>query len=144
MPSKYWEGLRWFLPLQAVSLLSKVSTVAFSLARLLELTALALDTASSVPELLCFLLILKTGGGSGGVVWVVLVEEPVAAVVGQREWVGRGGWEWCGWWRQAGGDGDGDDDDDDDDDGDGDTRLMAAILSVLTGASHTSEKSTPE
>ena len=29
-----WEGLRWFLPLQAVSLLSKVSTVAFSLARL--------------------------------------------------------------------------------------------------------------
>src|SRR6266478_3353279 len=29
-------GLRWFLPLQAVSLLSKVSTVAFSLARLLE------------------------------------------------------------------------------------------------------------
>ena len=29
-----WERLRWFLPLQAVSLLSKVSTVAFSLARL--------------------------------------------------------------------------------------------------------------
>jgi hypothetical protein len=29
-------GLRWFLPLQAVSLLSKVSTVAFSPARLLE------------------------------------------------------------------------------------------------------------
>jgi len=35
MPSKVWERLRWFVPLQAVSLLSKVSTVAFSLARLL-------------------------------------------------------------------------------------------------------------
>ena len=32
-------GLRWFLPLQAVSLLSKVSTVAFCLARLLEALA---------------------------------------------------------------------------------------------------------
>ena len=54
--------------------------------------------------------------------------------------------------RGDGGGGVGDDDDDDgggngdDDDGDGDsvTRLMAAIFSVLTGASHTSEKSTPE
>src|ERR1700694_6228581 len=31
---KFGRGLRWFLPLQAVSLHSKVSTVAFSLARL--------------------------------------------------------------------------------------------------------------
>ena len=50
MPSKVWEGLRWFLPLQAVSLLSKVSTVAF-LARLLERqNTLTLDTKTSIPH----------------------------------------------------------------------------------------------
>ena len=49
-----WEGLRWFLPLQAVSLLSKVGTVALSVARLPDGKAVALDTGEEdtiTPEL---------------------------------------------------------------------------------------------
>jgi len=48
---KFGRGLRWFLPLQAVSLLSKVSTVAFS--RLGCWSAdctLTLDTQTSIPH----------------------------------------------------------------------------------------------
>jgi len=48
----YGSGLRWFLPLQAVSLLSKVSTVAFSrLGCWAAKIAASLDTLISVPYL---------------------------------------------------------------------------------------------
>ncbi len=46
---KFGRGLRWFLPLQAVSLLSKVSTVAFSrLGCWTTKIAVTLDTCKSI------------------------------------------------------------------------------------------------